>query len=185
MFGASFFKQGQKSLWPVRTSSKASISPSIHLIAPSASPRMKFSSFEKAPTIANIFFSFSQQCAAVEKHCSFDAQISSISVWTLLRLASAISRFAFSTSKFSFTSSNFSFSFSASDLCDSAYATNIGSRSAVHFALAFFSSSCFKNFKFSSKNLVSSAWLSFSMLTKEIKMLYFSTAWCHRSISSK
>jgi hypothetical protein len=44
----------QKSPLPVRTSSKASISHYINLIAHSTSPRMKFLSFEKAPTLANI-----------------------------------------------------------------------------------------------------------------------------------
>jgi hypothetical protein len=51
----------QKYPLPVRTSSKASISHSIHLIAHLTSPRMKISSFEKAPALANILFSFSQQ----------------------------------------------------------------------------------------------------------------------------
>jgi hypothetical protein len=54
----------------------------------------------------------------------------------------------------------------------------------MHFALAFFSSFSFEIFKFSSKNLVSYARLSFSLLTREIKILYFSMAWCCRLMTS-
>jgi hypothetical protein len=90
--------QAQKSPRPLRTSSKASISPSIHVLAPSASPQIKFCSFENKATLANIFFNLTQHCASIEKLCSFDNQSSSTFFWTRFRLVSSISRFSFSSS---------------------------------------------------------------------------------------